>query len=298
MAKLECRIFLFASGGQSSFLGAIQVRVLNPISTVRVKSANPWQIQLSVVFALFLREMQSRFGQFRLGYLWAVLEPISMIVILSGVRVIFGTGDVAGLPYPVFFASGILTYLLFNHILISCLTAVESNLGLFNYQRVKPFDVAFSRLLLELLIVLGTAMVIFPGLYYLGYRFTINEPLRVVWIIACLLGMSFGIGLMLCVLGPLWQEAKKVVPVVIRPFFFISGIFFSASMLPNGVRELALLNPLLHFVELMRASLFVEYESHEGSLFYVFAWALGCLFVGMWLYRLFRVKIVTSGSIR
>ncbi len=267
-------------------------------SGIAVGRQTPWQIQKAVVFAIFIREMRTRFGQFRLGYLWAVLEPLSMIVILSSVRMMFGRADMEGLAFPVFFASGILTYLLFHHIIMSALSAVESNLGLFSYQRVKPADIVIARSFLELLISLGTSLLIFPGLYLIGFTFTWNDTLMVMAVVACLFAMSLGIGLMLCVLGPLWQEAKKVVPVVVRPFFFISGIFFSASMLPESVRPIALLNPLLHFTELIRGALFVEYQSHQGSLFYVTCWAVGCLVCGLWIYRVFRIKIVTSGSIR
>jgi capsular polysaccharide transport system permease protein len=263
-----------------------------------ITKQTPWEIQKSVVFAIFVRELKTRFGQFQLGYLWAILEPLSMIVILSAVRTLFGTSDIAGLSFPVFFAAGILTYLLFNHVLMSALSAVESTLALFNYQRVKPIDVVIARALLELLIAVGTSLVIFPGLYLIGFTFSWNHTLQAVLILTLLFVMSLGLGLILSVIGPLWQETKKIIPVVIRPLFFISGIFFSANMLPEGLRGIALINPLLNFTELMRGAMFTEYQSHEGSLFYVLCWAVGSLLTGLCLYRIFRVRIVTSGSIR
>lgn len=263
-----------------------------------IAKQSPWEIQKSVVFAVFVRELNTRFGRFRLGYLWAILEPLAMISVLSGVRVIFGTSAIAGLPFPVFFAAGVLAYLFFNHIINSSLSAVEANLGLFNYQRVKPADVLTARALLELLIALGTALVIFPGLYAIGFTFSWNDTVSVVAVVLCLYGICFGLGLVCGIMGPLWQESKKVVPVLIRPLFFISGIFFPANVVPEQVRDYALLNPLLHVIELLRGAMFKEYQSHEGSLFYVFCWALSCLLFGLCVYRIFRVKVVTSGSIR
>jgi capsular polysaccharide transport system permease protein len=257
-----------------------------------------WEIQRSVIFAVFIRELNTRFGRFRLGYLWAILEPLAMIGVLSAVRVLFGTADIAGLSFPVFFATGVLAYLVFNHIINSSLGAVEANLGLFNYQRVKPADVLVARALLELLIALATAAVIFPGLYWMGFTFTWNDTLQVVATVLCLFGICFGLGLVCGMMGPLWQESKKVIPVVIRPLFFISGIFFPANILPEEVRSYALLNPLLHVIELLRGSMFQEYQSAEGSLFYILCWALGALLFGLYIYRIFRVKVVTSGSIR
>jgi capsular polysaccharide transport system permease protein len=263
-----------------------------------ITKQTPWEIQRSVIFAVFVRELNTRFGRYRLGYLWAILEPLAIVGVLSGVRMIFGRADIAGLPFPVFFASGIIPYLVFSHILNSSLHAVESNLGLFNYQRVKPFDVFVARALLELLIGLGTAAIIFPGLYYLGFTFVWNDVLQVTAVVVCLFLFSSGIGLALCIVGPLWHESKKIVPVLIRPLFFVSGIFFPANALPEAIRGCALLNPLLHVSELIRGAMFVDYQSQEGSLFYVLCWAGASLFLGLCVYRIFKVKVVTSGSIR
>ncbi|NBB80319.1 MAG: ABC transporter permease [Verrucomicrobia bacterium] len=270
----------------------------HPVPSATIQKQTPWQIQRAVVFAVFVRELRTRFGQFQLGYLWAILEPLSMILILSFVRMIFGRSDIAGLSFPVFFASGVIPYLLFIHIIQGSLSTVEGNLSLFNYQRVKPFDIVFARSILELLISIGTALIIFPGMHWLGYTFHWNDTLQVATVLGCLYIMSFGVGLMLCVLGPMWQEAKKVVPVMLRPLFFISGVFFPVVGIPEAARPLALLNPLLHFVELMRGAMFQEFEAVGASLFYAFCWAVGCLLVGMWVYRVNRVKIVTSGTIR
>ncbi len=268
------------------------------LKTTRIEHQSPWQIQRAVVFSIFIRELRTRFGRYRLGYLWAILEPISLIVILSAVRLIFGEDEIAGLPFPVFFASGITAYLLFSHITTSSLYAVESNQGLFNYQRVKPFDVFFARALLELLISVGTAVIILPTLYFLGFQFRWNDTLLLVGVIACLFAFSFGIGLIAGIVGPLWRESQKIIPVLIRPFFFISGIFFAASGVPEHLRSLALINPLLQATELLRSAMFLDYNSHEGSLFILFIWALASLFTGLGLYRLLGRSLITSGKIR
>lgn len=268
------------------------------LETMRIRRQTPWEIQCSVIFSIFIRELKTRFGRFRLGYLWAVLEPIALIIVLSTVRLLFGEAQLAGLPFPVFFASGISAYLLFNHIANSCLYAVESNEGLFNYQRVKPFDIFVARAVLELVIALGTGLLILPALYFLGFRFQWNDTLMVIAVIACLFAFSFGVGLITGVLGPLWHESKKIIPVLIRPLFFISGIFFAAGDIPEALRGLAMVNPLLQATELLRAALFVEYSSHEGNLFYFFCWATGSLFIGLLVYRIFAKTLLTSGKIR
>ena len=263
-----------------------------------VKKQTCWEIQRTVVYAIFVRELNSRFARFKLGYLWALLEPISVIVILSSVRGRFTAEDVAGINPVLFFASGIIAYLLFRNIATSALLSVEANRGLFNYQRVKPADILIARGLLDLLVAIGTACIIFPGMYLSGFLFKWNNSLQVLGALICLLMLSGGLGCICSVLGPLWPEARKVVPMFIRPLFYLSGIFYPANALPIGVKEYALMNPLLHALEIIRGAMFSDYNSHEGSWMFLFCCSATSLFIGLCIHRLFHVDVVTSGNIR
>ena len=44
-----------------------------------------FEVQKVTVEALFLREIRTRFGKFRLGDLWAILEPSAHLLILLGI---------------------------------------------------------------------------------------------------------------------------------------------------------------------------------------------------------------------
>ena len=50
----------------------------------------PFEIQKAVVFALFVRELKTRFGKYRLGYVWALLQPIAHVMVLSVYGVLWG----------------------------------------------------------------------------------------------------------------------------------------------------------------------------------------------------------------
>ena len=45
--------------------------------------------KLDVIRAIILRETRVRFGRKRLGYLWALLEPMLHILALSGIFILF-----------------------------------------------------------------------------------------------------------------------------------------------------------------------------------------------------------------
>lgn len=263
-----------------------------------IPKQTPWEIQKSVVFAVFIRELNARFGRFTLGYVWALLEPLFFVLVLSFVRGRFTGAPIAGLPPVVFFASGVLPFLLFRNIVTTSIGAVESNHGLFNYQRVKASDVFAARFLLELLITLIVSLVIFVALPFLNQDFRYNDTLQTLAALTLLLLFTAGIGLIFTVLGPIWVEAKKVLPMILRPLLFISGIFFPINSLPPAARDYFLWNPILHALELLRGGAFVGHSSHEASWSYLFWSSILTFALGLTIYRLYRVHILTSGTIR
>ncbi|MCC5788790.1 MAG: ABC transporter permease [Opitutales bacterium] len=264
-----------------------------------IRRQSPWQIQRAVVFGVFNRELANRFGRFSLGYIWAPLEPLLYITVLSVIRTQLASGPIAGIHPVVFFASGVLPFILFQIVQVTSLSCVESNTGLFNYQRVKPADIFAARFLLEVLIILTVALLLFPCLYFFGMEFVLNDFLYLLVVSVLFLMFVAGLGLICTVMGPFWNESKKILPNFIRPFFFISGIFFPLSDIPPEMRERLTWNPLLHALELFRHAAFEGYQvSPEVSLNFLFWSALLSLTTGLVVYRLCRVKIVTSGTIK
>ena len=99
-----------------------------------------WQIQKAVFFALFRRELQTRFGGYRLGYFWALIEPLSHIIMLCALfSLIRSSDEIYRAPFPVFFALGILSFFIFQKIAVNSQNSIRVNLGLFGYRQVKPW---------------------------------------------------------------------------------------------------------------------------------------------------------------
>ena len=266
--------------------------------SVRVFAASSLGIQKSVITALLFRELNSRFGRYRLGYGWAILEPLLFIGTLTLIRISLGSGDVGGVAYPLFFASGILPYLFFQNVVNVSLSAIEANSGVLNYQRVKAFDVIAARWLLEIIIFIFTALLIFTGFKIAGFE--VNLPAIGYSVLGTMLlaFFAFGIGMLFAVIAVVWGEIKKIVPVIMRPLFFVSGFFFTVDSLPSEIKDLALLNPLIHSLQLIRYGLLSGYEGRSWDLGYLATWSFATMLLGLSLLRIFREKVLASGTLR
>src|SRR5262245_18689084 len=68
------------------------------------------QTQLTVSQALVIRETRTRFGGHKLGYTWAVVEPITVILTFYLAYEYLGQPLSAGMDHVTFFGTGLLTY--------------------------------------------------------------------------------------------------------------------------------------------------------------------------------------------
>lgn len=244
-----------------------------------------------VVYALSLRETRTRFGQHRLGYAWAILEPSFWILTFWGMFKIVDREVAGGMDIIPFLATGVIPYSLSVGTSDRVSSAIESNRALLFYPHVQPIDLVIARGLLEfatyttvLAVILGSY-----GLWVGGLPVDSALTLMLGLALATLLGTS--LGLVLCALTVISATTQRIKGPLMRPLFWVSGLFFSANMLPTNMREVLLWNPILHCTELVRDGLFPQYHAVDASPAYVMMWILGFAFVGLTLERRIRPRI-------
>ena len=85
--------------------------MFNPIS---LPKRSAWASQILVIKALFHREVITRFGEYQLGFVWMLLEPLLSVLIIGFLIGSFGGRAVPEIPYPFFVLNGKLLLNLFT----------------------------------------------------------------------------------------------------------------------------------------------------------------------------------------
>ena len=257
------------------------------MSTAYTTPREAIKIMGRVFFALILREAETRYGRLKIGYLWAFLEPMLFIAVLA---IIFSHGrslQSGAMPQIQFYATGLLPFFLFRDILTRTMTAVQANFQLLTFPQVQVFDLLIARTMLDIATFFVVFTVLMGSIALLNIEpVHIDSPLRLLQAIAIisLLGLGFGAGM--AALVPLFPTVQFLVnSVLVRPLFFMSGIFFTADILPDNIRYYALYNPLLQLIELFRSGFFTEFESENIDNTYLIGFTLCTLFLGLLLQR-------------
>ncbi|QYA08667.1 ABC transporter permease [Agrobacterium larrymoorei] len=238
-----------------------------------------------VVASLLVREMSGRFGNRPGGYLWAVLDPAAHIAFLSLVFMAFTRTPALGKSFLLFFATGYVGLQFYTAMASYLNGAVKANRTLLNYPNVAPIDTMVARYLLQLGTTVAVAFCVIGGIIL----FTVNQPVYLNWpaiIEAAFAGTLIGVGVALFNnVAFLWSPFyEKVFGIVSRPLFMISGVVFLPDALPVAVREIVLLNPLVHMIMLFRTGFYAEYRGSYIDMPYLYTFAFSVIFVGLSLF--------------
>ncbi|MCP5325096.1 MAG: ABC transporter permease [Oceanospirillaceae bacterium] len=252
------------------------------------------QIMLDVVHALFMRELRTRFGANRLGYFWAIAEPALQAGIMVVVFSAMGRHSLSGVPVALFMLTGIMPYKLFSKLLTHLGAAVKANRGLISYRQVTPIDPIVTRLIIEFTTVIIIYVLLLAVMGWLGLSVIPDNFLKLLMAMLLLMFVAVGLGIMLCVAQLYWEDTGKIVSIVTTPLMIASGVFYSATMIPEQYWHFFTWNPIFHAIELSRDAFFPSYTTPVGSWFYLGACALISMTVALMIYRVNRQRFMES----
>jgi capsular polysaccharide transport system permease protein len=254
-----------------------------------------FQIQRDVVYALVLREVGSRFGKSRVGFLWVLIEPVAHLVFPV---VLFGfilERALPGLEYPVFLVYGFLPFLLFKTICMQTMDGVSANRGLLSYRQVLLMDVFVAKVVAHCAIEAIVFGVVLTGLAMFDQHVLPPAPIEFAGTLLLSVALGFGLGLLFAALSSIVPDARSVIRILFVPLYFLSSVLFPISRFPDRWIDVLAWNPVLHLVEMSRGAAVDYYRPmHQLSVLYPLSIAAVSLFLGLAMYRLRYLSRVTT----
>jgi capsular polysaccharide transport system permease protein len=254
-----------------------------------------FQIQRDVIYALVLREMGSRFGKSRVGFLWVLAEPVAHLVFPIVMFSFIRDRSLAGVEYPVFLVYGFLPFLLFKTICTQTMEGTNTSRGLLSYRQVLLMDVFIARALAYCAIEAIVFAIVLSGLALLAYDVLPPAPIELAGVLLLSVALGFGLGLLFAALSSIVPDARAVIRILFMPLYFASGVLFPVSRFPDAWVDALAWNPVLHLVEMSRSAGIEHYKPmHQLAVSYPLAIAAVSLFLGLAMYRLRYLARVTT----
>ena len=224
------------------------------------------------IMALILREMSTRYGRTPGGYVWALLEPLGMIVVLSFAWSVLANVPTLGTSFLLFKATGYLVLQMFVVNANQVGRAMQFSRALLFYPQVTWLDALLARFILNTLVAVITSTIILTGIMiYEDVRSVLDfGDIFLAMGLAALMGLS--VGTLNCYLFqriPVWAQ---IWAIATRPLFLISGVIFIYEDLPEGGQDVLWYNPVLHLAGIMRDGFYPLYHPDYISWVYIGLW--------------------------
>ena len=267
----------------------------NPQAQIAFKQAggvNRSFATLRSVMALILREMATRYGRSPGGYVWAIVEPMAMILILAVAFAALVRTPPLGNNFILFFATGILPFQLYGTISNNVARALTFSRPLLFYPAVTWVDAVIARFTLNLvtdILVMLLLFITFISVTDITLFLEIG-PIVTAIALAALLGLA--VGLVNCVLFGFFPVWMNIWGILNRPMFFVSGILFLYEDMPQNLQVYLGHNPLVHVTALMRAGFYPTYDAEFASPLFVMCCAVPMIFLGLLLLGRFHREIL------
>jgi lipopolysaccharide transport system permease protein len=247
---------------------------------------------------LIWRDVKVRYKQSAIGIAWAILQPLSMMLVFT---IFFGrlAGIPSeGIPYPLFAYAALLPWQLFSRAIL------ESTNSLVVDQRLIT-RVYFPRIVVPTASVLSAivdflvASVLLVGLM-LFYQVPLTwTMLYMPLFLAIMLVTALGVGYWLSALNLEYRDVMYAVPFLNQLWFFLTPIVYPSSLVPDRWQWLYGLNPMVSVIEGFRWSLLGQGPAPSAMVWISFGMGL-VLFVSgaawfRWRERTF-VDAVGSGG--
>jgi homopolymeric O-antigen transport system permease protein len=242
-----------------------------------------------LIWALAIKELTLRYKRSVLGFMWALLNPALLMLVLTAV---FSTVMRFPIPdYPIFLLSVLLPWTFFSQTLSYAVESIVSNADLIKKvsvaKMVFPMAAVLSNLINLVLSFIPLALLV-PLMRHHFYWTWLYLPVPILALSIFTLGASF----LLATANVYYRDVVHIVQVVLSALFYVTPIIYSLDFIPANERWLFKLNPLIYVINGFRLSVYYGELPRLRSIAASFVCAFAALLIGFGLFRKYQDDFV------
>ena len=227
------------------------ILIIKADASARRYWAELWSYR-ELLLVLAWRDIAVRYKQTVVGVLWALLQPLLMMLVFT---LIFGRfarfPSPAGAPYAILVFSGLLGWNLFATSLADSSNSLIANASLVS-------KVYFPRMIVPAAAVVTAIVDFLISLCVLAalmiwYRFVPGWQIVLLPIFVFMAALTaLGPGLVLASLNVKFRDFRYIIPFIVQIGLYVSPVGFSASVVPEQWQLVYSLNPMVAVIDGMR----------------------------------------------
>jgi lipopolysaccharide transport system permease protein len=235
------------------YFGHDQVTIIEPQKGWQLLDWKELWAYRELLYVLTMRDIKVRYKQTVLGFAWAIIQPVMMMVVFS---IFFGRlaqmpSD--GYPYPIFVYAALLPWTFFANSITNSANSLVGSANLVS-------KVYFPRLIIPLSSV-GSGLVDFAIaatvllllMVYFGVSWSLHLLVAPVLVAGVVL-TALGVGTCLAALNVAYRDFRYVVPFLVQFWMFATPVVYPATLVPREWQWVLYLNPMAGVIEGFRSA--------------------------------------------
>jgi lipopolysaccharide transport system permease protein len=239
-----------------------------------------WEYR-DLLLLLVRRDYIAFYKQTILGPIWFFLQPLmTMVMYVIIFKKLAGLGT-DGIPAPLFYMVGIVSWNYFAECLNKTSTVFKDNANVFGKvyfpRLILPFSIVMSNLVrfgvqLLLLVIIMLFYIFFRNDFH--FQFNIYLLLFPVFIVLLAL-FGLAMGMIVSAMTTKYRDLAFLVTFGVQLFMYATPVIYSLQSAPGKLKQIISLNPLSPIIEGLRLGLLGKGEFHPGS----FAYSAGVIII-------------------
>ncbi len=201
-----------------------------------------------------LRDVKVRYKQSLVGIGWAILQPLSLMLIFTFVFsfiVKVPTGDI---PYPLFSYTAVLPWTFFATAISLGVSSLVNNMNLVTKVHMPRKILPIAAVLASMVDFAIGAIILFC--MFLFYQEQIYlTALFVFPLLGIQVVLTVGVVLLGSSLNVLYRDIRFLIPLAIQLWMYASPIIYPVQLIPERLQSIYFLNPMAGIIQGYRLSL-------------------------------------------
>ena len=233
---------------------------------------------------LVIRDVKLKYRRSYLGYLWSILNPLMMMIVLVVIfSNLFSRFDMPN--YPLYLISGQVLFSFISESTTIAVSTITANAPLLKKVYVPKYIFTLSKVtssLINLFFSLGALLIVMIATKAEFSWFLLFFPI----VLLQLFLFSVGISLLLSSLAVFFRDIQYLWGVLVSMWIYLTPIFYPVSIIPEEYQQLyKSVNPMYWYIEQFRDIVLYARIPNIDSMITGFGVAIITVCIGAWYFN-------------
>lgn len=235
-----------------------------------------------LLYILVVRDLKLKYRRSFLGYLWSILNPLLVMIVMTIVFSSMFNAEIVN--FPVYLFTG---QLIFNYTISTTNMALDSIIGngiLIKKVYVPKYIFVLSRTASCMVDTIFSLAALVLIMIATGARFTAFN-LLFPFVLVQLMVFTFGLSLFLAASCVFFRDIRYIYNAITTVWIYVTPIFYPIERLPQEIQWLIKhMNPLYPYVAQFRDLVYYNRIPGNGIILAGILYALGMFVIGLYVF--------------